>query len=190
MSRQDTNRIINSFSSGLDLDNHIGITDNTTYKYALNIVNNDSDQNTYISNEHSNRKVASYGAKIVGRKYINQLNSTVIFLQNGEIHLFNHDKEESKFVASDTEFNCDWGFGSCEWVEILNYYQYICDMWLTYSSNKIYYNINLSELLDPARKAGLITSLGANYLFVYGIVFISKSRSSKLRSFWYNGISS
>jgi len=159
MSRQDTNRIINSFGKGLDWDGHITATDNASYKYALNIVNNDDKQNTYISNEHSNRKVATYGSKIVGRKYINPINSTVIFLENGEIHLFNHDKEESKFVASDTEFGCDWGFNACEWVEIFNYYQYICDLWITYSSNRVYYNINLSEILDPARKALLKTSL-------------------------------
>ena len=161
MSRQDANRIINNFGKGLDWDGHPGVTDNASYKYALNIVNNDNEQNTYISNEHSNRKVATYGAKIVGRKYINPINSTVIFLQNGEIHLFNHDKEESKFVASDTEFGCDWGFNACEWVEIFNYYQYVCDLWITYSSNRVYYNINLSEMLDPARKAGLKTSLSS-----------------------------
>lgn len=159
MSREDSKRIVNSFTEGLDLDTHVSITNNTSYKYALNVINNDADQNTFLSNEHSNRKVAQYGSKIVGRKYINEINSTVIFLQNGEIHLFNHDKEESKFVASDTEFGCNWGFSSCEWVEIFNYYQYICDLWLTYSSNRIYYNINLTELLDPARKAGLKTSL-------------------------------
>ena len=154
-------RIVNSFGSGLNWDDHINITDNKSYRYAMNIINNDNNQNTYISNEHSNRLVASYGSKIVGRKYINKINSTVILLQSGELHLFNHDTETTKFVASDSEFGCDWGFSACEWVQAWDYDNYICDLWLTYSSNKVYYNLNLSELLDPKRKAGLKQSLSS-----------------------------
>jgi len=156
-----SNTIVNTFSGGLNWDNHIAVGDNTTYRYATNIINNDHIQTSFISNEHSNRKIAQYGSKIVGIKYVNKLNSSIVLLANGEIHLFNHDEESSKFVASDTEFGCDWGFGSCEWVNIYEYEEYICDLWITYSSNKTYYNINLDELLDPKRKAGLQQSLSA-----------------------------
>lgn len=151
--------ILNNFAKGLDWDSHLTSGDNSNYKYALNIINNDHKQNTFISNEHSNRLVATYGSNIVGRKYINKINSTVVFLANGELHLFNHDTKSSKFIASDTEFSCDWGFSSCEWIQAWDYDQYICDLWITYSSNKVYYNLNLSELLDPVRKEGLKKSL-------------------------------
>ena len=156
-----SNTITNTFGGGLNWDNHISVGDNTTYRYAVNIINNDHIQTSFISNEHSNRKVAQYGSKIVGIKYVNKLNSSIVLLDSGEIHLFNHDEESSKFVASDTEFGCDWGFNACEWVNIYEYEQYICDLWITYSSNKTYYNINLDELLDPKRKAGLQQSLSA-----------------------------
>ena len=151
--------IINTFGGGLDWDNHIQVTDNTTYKYAENLIDSDNLQTTFKSNEHSNRLLHKYNVAIVGRKYINKLNSTVVLLENGEIHLFNHDTEVNKFVAVDTEFNCDWGFNTCEWVNVLDYEEYICDLYITYSSNKVYYNINLSELLDPKRKEGLKESL-------------------------------
>lgn len=154
-----SNIILNHFAKGLDWDSHISASNNDSYRYAMNIINNDHEQTTYISNEHSNRQVASYGSDIVGKKYINKINSTIVLLKNGELHLFNHDTEVSKFVASDTEFGCDWGFNGCEWVNVWDYDQYICDLWITYSSNKTYYNLNLTELLDPVRKAGLKNSL-------------------------------
>jgi hypothetical protein len=158
MSKQ---KITNTFNGGLNWDNHITVGDNNDYRYALNIANSDEEQSTFKVNEHSNREVASFSGNILGKKYITQLGSTIFFIEGGEVYLYNHAKEELKFVAKASEFGCDWGMTGCEWITIHNYYQYINDLWITYSSNKIYYNLNLTELLDPKRKAGLITSLSA-----------------------------
>lgn len=156
MSKQ---KITNTFNGGLNWDNHITVGDNNDYRYALNIVNSDEEQSTFKVNEHSNREVATFNGNVVGKKYITQLASTIFFIEGGEVHLYNHAKEELKLVAKASEFGCDWGMTGCEWITIHNYYQYINDLWVTYSSNKVYYNLNITELLDPKRKAGLITSL-------------------------------
>lgn len=152
----------NTFSKGLNIDNHIGVSDNESYRYALNLMFNDNNQDVFLSNEHSNRLVAEYSSPIVGKKYINRINSIVVLLANGEIHLYSCDSETSTFVASDTEFGCNWGFQECEWVDIFDTDQYVCDTWLYWSSGKIYYNVNLSELLNPTRKQGLIESLNSS----------------------------
>jgi hypothetical protein len=154
-------KITNTFNGGLNWDNHIAVGDNNDYRYALNIINSDEEQNSFKSNEHSNREVASFSGRILGKKYITQLASTIFFIEGGEVHLYHHAKEELKLVAKASEFGCDWGMIGCEWINIHNYYQYINDLWITYSSNKVYYNLNLTELLDPKRKAGLITSLSS-----------------------------
>ncbi len=153
--------ITNTFDGGLNWDDHISIGNNQDYKYAKNIISSDDIQNSFKSNEHSNRMVAEYSKAIVGKRYIAELNSTIVFLEGGEVHIYNHDKEETKLVAKDSEFGCDWGMSGCEYVDIHNHYQYINDLWIVYSSNKTFYNLNLTELLDEKRKAGLITSLSS-----------------------------
>lgn len=152
-------KIINTFDGGLDWDSHLTTGSNKDYRYALNIINTDEEQTVFKSNEHSNRLVASFSGNIVGKRYITQLGSTIFFIEGGEVYLYNHAKEELKFVASASEFGCDWGMSGCEWIDIHNYYQYINDLWVTYSSNKTYFNLNITELLDPKRKAGLQVSL-------------------------------
>lgn len=154
-------KIVNTFNGGLDWDSHLTVGTNNDYRYGLNLIKTDEDQTTFISNEHSNRLVASFSGNVVGKRYITQLDSTVFFIEGGEVHLYNHGTEQLKFVAKASEFGCDWGMSGCEWIDIHNYYQYINDLWLTYSSNKTYFNLNLTELLDPKRKAGLITSLSS-----------------------------
>ena len=153
------NIIANTFKGYLHSDNHLEISNNEMYSYGLNILAEDQDQTTFISNEHGNKLVHKYGSAIVGKKYIAKLHATVVLLASSEIHLFDHNTDTSKFVAADREFNCNWNFSSCEWIHIYDYEEYICDTWITFSSNKIYYNINLSELLNEKRKQGLIDSL-------------------------------
>ena len=104
------NYITNSFEGGLNTDVHVDGSNNTTYNYALNLIASDKEQNTFRSNEHSNRLCYDYGQTIVGASYIEDRNSTLVFLSNGELHLLNNDTCTSKFIASDTEFGCDWGF--------------------------------------------------------------------------------
>ncbi len=152
-------KITNTFGGGLDWDNHLTVGKNEDYRYATNLISTDENQDTFLSNEHSTRKIATFPGEIVGKRYISQLNSTVFFIEGGKIYLFNHATEELKFVAESSEFGCSWGMEGCEWIDIHAYYQYINDLWITYSSNKTYYNINLTELLDETRKAGLKQSL-------------------------------
>lgn len=158
MSKQN---ITNTFQGGLDWDSHLTVGDNTNYRYALNIISNDEDQLTFKSNEHSNRLLYEFPGSIIGKKYITQLASSLFLIEGGKIYLFNHTTEECKFVAESSEFGCDWGMNGCEWINIHNYYQYINDLWITYSSNKVYYNINITELLDEKRKDGLKKSLSS-----------------------------
>lgn len=154
--------INNTFFKGLNWDYHPHKSDNQSLKFAKGIILNDNEQNIFPSNEHGNRLLHEYNAEIVGKRYISKWNSELILLNNGEIHLFDYNTETNKFVASDSEIGCDWGFHDCEFIDVHVYEQYICDTWITYSSGKVYYNINLSELLDPVRKQGLIKSLSEN----------------------------
>ena len=74
--------IKNTFRKGLNSDRHISISDNESYRYAMNLMFSDKDQNTFLTNEHSNRLVVSYDSPIVGKKYINKINSIVVLLAN------------------------------------------------------------------------------------------------------------
>lgn len=150
------NYITNSFEGGLNTDVHVDGGNNTTYNYALNLIASDKEQNTFRSNEHSNRLCYDYGQTIVGASYIEDRNSTLVFLSNGELHLLNNDNCTSKFIASDTEFGCDWGFKSCEWVYGEFKTIHPCDDLLVYwSSGCQYYWINIDEMLNPVRKQSL-----------------------------------
>ena len=147
--------ILNTFDGGLYLDAHWTTQPPNTWNYALNVVNRDFYQKNYISNEHSNYKAVEYDHQIVGARYINSLNSTLYILINGEFHLYNHDKRTSQFVASDTEFGCIWGFKECRWVDpeiqVVENGEHI----VRWSFNKIYYKLNLQEMLDPERKQAI-----------------------------------
>ena len=48
--------IRNSFRGGMNQDAHISSTPENTYTYALNLINKDHDQSSFVSNEHSNRQ--------------------------------------------------------------------------------------------------------------------------------------
>jgi hypothetical protein len=113
----DNKLIINTFDGGLNWDSHITNQNPTTYRYALNAIEADLYQNSFISNEHGNRLVKEYGAKITGKIYLQSRNSTLYFLQNGELHLFSHRDGSSKFVCSDKEFGCNWYLDGCEYIE-------------------------------------------------------------------------
>lgn len=148
--------IVNSFEGGLNSDLHPDSVGNKTYDYALNIVNKDHNQITYLSNEHSTEESADFGQTIVGASYINDRNKTLIFLQNGELWLFDHKTKKKEFVASDTEFGCEWGFKDCEWMYAeFKTMQPCSELHAYWSSGCIYYSINIDEMLDKKRKEAL-----------------------------------
>ena len=58
-------KIVNTFNGGLDSDSHLTVGSNNDYRYGLNLIKTDEDQTTFISNEHSNRLVASFSGNVV-----------------------------------------------------------------------------------------------------------------------------
>lgn len=147
--------IINSFEKGLYRDAHPKDQPQGTYPYALNLVAADLEQSTQVSNEHSNVFAQSF-TDIVGTGHIDERDQTLILQKNGEVWLFDHNTHEKIFVASDTEFGCDWGFRDCEWSGVRFKVLQPCNELQAYwSSDCEYYVINIDELLDQDRKEAL-----------------------------------
>ena len=70
--------------------------------------------------------------------------------------MFNHDTKDKTFVASDTEFGCDWGFKSCEWIYgEFKTIEPCSELHVYWSSGCIYYTINIDLMLDSVRKEAL-----------------------------------
>ena len=105
--------ITNSFTKGINWDDHLSVGDNTSYRYAKNIIESDDMQTTFKSNEHSTRELLTYSGNILGKRYLAELNSFLLLVEGGEIHLFNPNTEEDKLVAKAEEFSCDWGLTGC-----------------------------------------------------------------------------
>lgn len=151
--------INNILSKGLITDTHLEVSDNSSYRYALNLINEDLQQTSFLTNEQSTNLVYEFPTNIVGNLYIPKYDSTIFLLQDESIYKLDHKTNITTFVAKSSEFNCSWGFSTCENIDLHYYEDYPCDSWITFSANSIYYNINLSELLDPTRKSNLIEQL-------------------------------
>lgn len=157
----------NTFTSGLYTDHRPELQPKSSYSYMLNGINQSSDSSYFgISREESNELSVEVPGTVVGTSYIDEDNSSIIFVKNGdssEIHLFDHDTEELKFVAADTEFLCEWDFSDCEWIYAETNKLEPCNETVIYfSSGCTYYRINITELLDPERKAALVNSISEN----------------------------
>src|SRR5690606_6043246 len=88
-----------------------------TYRYARNMTFGDRKHTGYgMAFEESNIKVDGGKGTITGGRYIESLDSTVIFHTEGSIYLFDHTKEKMVFVCQDDEFGCNWNFQDCEWI--------------------------------------------------------------------------
>lgn len=151
--------INNILSNGLVTDTHLEVSDNTSYRYASNLIHEDLSQNSFLTNEHSTNLVHNFSTNIVGTLYIPKLDFTIVFLQDESIHKLDHKTNKVEFIAKSSEFKCSWGFSKCENIDLHYYEDYPCDAWIMFSASSIYYNINLSELLDPKRKQNLIEQL-------------------------------
>lgn len=152
--------VINTFSGGLDWDSHVSNQTPDTYRYALNAITSDLYQDTFISNEHSNRKFVDLGSTITGEIHIQSKDSTIYFTDAGEIWMVSHKHATKTFVCSDTEFGCDWKLGGCEWIQGVYQYIYSCNELLIYWSSACEYRwINVDEMLSPKRKAALKSSI-------------------------------
>ena len=151
------NMIINTFEKGMLQDSLEYLQPKGTYRYARNMTFGDRHAQGYgLATEESNKLVHQYGANIVKIDYVESLDGSVVFLQNQEIHLFDHEKQESTFVASASEFGCDWGFQNCEWLSTTYKTDQPCDEVKVYwSSGCEYYVLNITEMLNEKRKAKL-----------------------------------
>ncbi len=98
--------------------------------------------------------------KIVGRTTVTERKYWIVFsYNNGESEIGIASWETKKYtkVATDKEFNCDWGFSGCEQINIEYDFRQACkDLTLYFSAKTIYYHINLDELIDKERKNGLL----------------------------------
>ena len=154
-------KITNTFEGGMMLDFPESIQPKGTYRYARNAVLIDRESiGISISNEESNALSAAVGTAVVGHFFIERLNSTFIFSEGDEIGIFDHDKEIYTEIAKASEFDCKWGFNQCEWISAEYKTMQPCDeIYVYFSSNCVYYRINITELMSQTRKKNLIASI-------------------------------
>jgi hypothetical protein len=150
----DDNKLITrEFTGGMNLDGHSSQQATGTIPFALNVINKDSKQTQFKSNEHSNKKLIKFPAKIAGKIHQDEYNRTFYLLRDGSIYYQDHNTEKEYFVVKDTEFNCKWEISDCERVDMVVYTKN-SDTYLQWSSNWVYYIVNISEMLDEKRKNG------------------------------------
>lgn len=153
-------RIKNTFEKGMNQDALKYLQPPGTYRYAKNMVKGDRLAIGYgLSTEESDKEITSIG-EVVGAYYVESINSTVMFVLPGSIYLFNHDTEEAEFIASDSEFGCDWKFSSCEYISATFKTDQPCnELKVYFSSGCEFFVVNITELQNPVRKAALIESI-------------------------------
>jgi len=158
----------NSFRGGMNTDTHPIDQPDNTYRFALNLVTRDMDQESLSSNEYANELCVEFEGDIVGYANIDELDGFVVFVNNNgisEIHYVDQNKCTSEFIASDDEFDCDWGFSDCEFIYGESKSLADCnELYLYWSSGCEYYWVNYSELADEKRKEGLKSHIAEGQL--------------------------
>ena len=154
---------INTFTGGMDWDSHPSTVESTSYKYALNAITSDLYQDSFISNEHGSNLFSDLGSSITGLMYLQSKNSTLYFLDSGDLWLVSHKNKSKTFVCSDKEFGCNWHLDGCEWIEgVYKTMSASCNELIVYWSSACEYRwINLDEMLSEKRKAALKSSIKA-----------------------------
>ena len=166
---------ISTLTNGLFLDSEVCDQPKGTYPYALNAIDGEVNATTQgLYNEQSHELVAEQ-AGIIGHTHIAERNQTLIFTKQGEIKLFDHQSNELKFVCSDKEFGCDWGFDTCEhmYAEIKNS-NHCTEMYIYFSSGCVYYRVNIDEMLDRVRKESIKACEDCSYFQVFNCVCAPK----------------
>lgn len=154
MSNTTKKRLYNTYEKGMYMDSHTSVQPDGTYPFAQNIVNRDFNQREFISNEHSDRLVAELPAKKIGKIYQEEFNRTFYLLENESIYYQDNITEEIFFVAEAKEFGCSWTIEDCENVD-MEVYVKSCDTYLQWSSNWVFYIINVSQMLNDKRKEAI-----------------------------------
>lgn len=152
--------IINTFEGGMNQDALPYLQPKGTYRHAINMVKGDRYHLGYgLSTEESDKKVAEVG-EVVGAYYVESIDSTVLFVLPGSIYLFKHSTEEVEFIASDSEFGCNWNFNECEYISAtFKTIQPCNELNVYFSSGCEFFAINLTELQNPVRKQNLIDTI-------------------------------
>jgi hypothetical protein len=156
--------INNSFTHGLFLDAIESQQPSNTARYVRNAILGDNNSYGYgLSNEESNQLAADLGEAIVGHLFVERLNASIVFTVSDSLFYFDHDLNESKKIASASEFGCKWNFSTCSWIDSEFKTMQPCDELYVYfaSGDCTYYRLNVSEMLNPVRKAALIESIKA-----------------------------
>lgn len=150
--------LITTYGKGLYSDGHSSVQPEGTYPFALNVVNKDKHQTTFRTNEHSNKKVITFDSPIKGFVHQDEFNRTIYLLQDQSLWYQDHNTETKHFIVRASEFGCEWEIDDCEWVDI-QVYTKNCDSYIQWSSNFIYYIVNINQMLNPPRKAALIREI-------------------------------
>ena len=150
--------IQNTFEKGLFTDGNPNSQPEGTYDYALNTVNRDFEQVLDLSNENSNRLSIDLGSEIIGGGYIDERDRFLMFTRNG-LYLVDINTNTSEFVATDSEFGCNWNLDACNWIRPQFFTIDPCsETYVYWSSGCEYFKLNIDEMLDPVRKNALKAS--------------------------------
>lgn len=164
----------NTFEGGMVHDHLDTLPPSNTYKYALNAIDQSREAHGFggLVNEEYNELVASFGGTIVGRSHIDEWNATLFFVNNGssELWLFYHGSNEKKFICSDQEFGCEWGFDGCELLYgEFKQFNACNELHVYWSSDCIYHVVNINEMLDRDRKAAVKACEDCTYFDVFKV---------------------
>jgi hypothetical protein len=155
--KQSTNFIINTFTKGMMKDMPADKMPTDFYLEAWNAVMQ-NDENFVFTNEHGNALAEDFGGEVVGFMRVPDRDITLFFVKSSssEIWQFSHKTETKELIIRDSDFKCSWNFDECE--VILGEYktmQPCSELVVYFSSNCIYYSVNIDEVRDKKRAANL-----------------------------------
>lgn len=152
-------RTLNTFTGGIDYDSLPELIAPDSYRMAINAVDQSRDHTGFgLTNELRNRLVLDLPGTIKGWSYIEDIDATLFFVDNGvsSIYIYYHKTETQQFVVSDSELGCDWGFDRCEFLYgEFKRFNSCNELHVYWSSDCIYHTVNIDEMLDPVRKAAI-----------------------------------
>ena len=166
--------IIENKFDGLVMDAEEVVAPSNSYNYALNAVHHTRNTGYFgLTNEESTKLAQSLGV-IYGYSYIERWHKTLLFVEGDKIYLLDNTSDGLQFVCSATEFGCSWNFNSCEYLYgEFKAFNACDDLHVYFSSNCIYYKVNISEMIDVERKPAVhskVQDQGCQYFEVVKIV--------------------
>lgn len=130
-----------------------------TYIRALNAIDQSREASGFgLTFEEALELVADFGGDIVGKSYIEERHQTLFFIAGAgsKLVLFDHKTNALTHVVTDTEFGCDWGFSTCEFMYgEFKKFNKCRELHVYFSSNCVYHVVNIDEMLNPVRKAAV-----------------------------------